>query len=190
VSSGNSWTTDTDLGATSPSSWTGGNQVGIRVFGSWLRYGQTTERLPLSPTLPGLLVDLTTSNDIISFGVGPEFQLLRGPFRPYLQGAVGFSVFATTTSAEGSNNSTAFASTNNFSDWTLAYHGGGGLLFRVAGGRKPVYLDIGARYQSHGKTRYLREGSIQPAPGGGVSFTPIESQTDIFVLQLGVQLGI
>ncbi len=167
-----------------------GNQAGIRIFGSWIEYGRTTERLPLSPTLPGLLVDLTTSNDIWSLGVGPEFHLLRGPLRPYLQGAIGFSVFSTTTSAEGSNNSSSFASTNNFNDWTLALNGGGGVLFRVSNGRKPIFIDGGVRYQTHGRTRYLREGSIQPAPGGGVSFTPIESKTDILVIQLGVQIGL
>jgi len=166
------------------------NQAGIRIFGSWIEYGRTTERLPLSPTLPGLLVDLTTSNDIWSLAVGPELHLLRGPIRPYLQGAIGFSIFSTTTSAKGSNNSTSFASTNNFNDWTLAYYGGGGLLVRVSNGRRPVYIDGGARYQAHGRTRYLREGSIQVAPGGGVSFSPIESQTDILVIHLGVQFGL
>lgn len=166
------------------------NTVGIRLFGSWIQYGRTTERLPLSPTLPGLLVDLTTANDIYTFGVGPELQFGGRTARGYVHGAIGASNFATTTSAEGTNNTSPFASSTNFNDWTLAYYGGAGVLFEVSGGQKPVSIDGGLRYQSHGRTRYLREGSIQPEPGGGVSFDPIESKTDLLIVHLGVQIGI
>ncbi len=166
------------------------NRAGIRIFFSWIEYGRTTERLPLSPTLPGLFVDLTTANDIYSFGVGPEFQLGTGDFRPYVIGAIGTSNFATTTSAEGTNNSSPFASSTNFNDWTFAWFGGGGVQYLVSHGRRPVALDLGLRYQSHGETNYLREGSIRPQPGGGVSFTPIQSKTDLLVAHLGVQIGI
>lgn len=165
-------------------------RAGIRIFISWIQYGRTTERLPLSPTLPGLLVDLTTSNNITTFGVGPEFQLGSGDFRPYFHGGIGVSNFATVTSAEGSNNTDPFASTTDFNDWTFAWYGGGGLQFQITHGRNPVSLDAGIRYQGHGETRYLREGSIRPTPGGGISFTPIQSKTDILVPHLGVQIGI
>jgi hypothetical protein len=166
------------------------NTAGIRLFGSWLQYGRTTERLPLSPTLPGLFVDLTTANDIYTFGLGPELQLGSGGLRGYLHAAIGGSNFATTTSAEGTNNTTPFASSTNFNDWTFAYYAGAGAMIQVSRGRRPVFIDGGLRYQSHGKTRYLREGSIEPQPGGAVSFTPIESQTDLLIMHLGVQVGL
>jgi hypothetical protein len=165
------------------------NRAGLRIFMSWIEYGRTTERLPLSPSLPGLLVDLTTANDIYSFGVGPELQLGGGDLRPYLHAVIGTSNFATTTSAEGTNNTSPFASSTNFNDWTFAWAGGGGVQYVVSHGRRPVSLDLGLRYQSHGQTRYLREGSIRPVPGGGVTFTAIESQTDILVPHFGVQIG-
>jgi opacity protein-like surface antigen len=165
-------------------------QAGLRLFFSWIQYGRTTERLPLSPTLPGLLVDLTTANDIYSFGIGPEFHLASGRFRPYVHAAIGTSDFATTTSAEGTNTTSPFASTTNFNDWTFAWYGGGGVQVQVSGGRRPVFIDGGLRYQSHGRTRYLREGSITPTPGGGVSFSPIESKTDLVIVHAGVQIGI
>lgn len=166
------------------------NRAGIRIFASWIEYGRTTERLPLSPSLPGLLVDLTTANDIYTFGFGPELQFGSGGLRPYLHAAVGVSNFATTTSAEGSNNSSPFASTTNFNDWTFAWYGGGGVQLQVSHGRKPVFIDLGLRYQGHGETRYLREGSIKSTGGGGITFTPIESKTDILVPHIGVQIGI
>jgi hypothetical protein len=166
-----------------------GSRAGIRLFASWVEYGRTTERIPF-PGLPGISVDLTTSNNIYTFGVGPEFHLAAGAARPYVQGAIGLSNFATRTSAEGSDNTNPFATTTNFNDWTVAYYGGGGLQFQVSHGRNPVFIDGGLRYQSHGRTRYLREGSIQPAPGGGVTFDPIESKTDLLIVHLGVQVGI
>lgn len=164
-------------------------RTGVRLFGSWIEYGRSTERIPF-PGLPGIDVDLTTSNSIYSFGVGPEFHLARGAVRPYLHGAIGGSYFVTTTSAEGSDNTSSFARSTNFSDWTWAYYGGGGLQFQVSHGRSPVFIDGGLRYQSHGRTRYLREGSIQPAPGGGITFDPIESETDLLIVHLGVQIGL
>jgi hypothetical protein len=63
-------------------------------------------------------------------------------------------------------------------------------MYLVSSKSTPVYIDAGVRYQGHGQTRYLREGSIQPDPGGGVILRPIESQTDLLVIHLGVQVGI
>jgi hypothetical protein len=166
-----------------------GRRLGVRLYGSWIEYGRSTERVPY-PGLPGISVDLTTANDIYSFGAGPEVHLGAGRFRPYLDATIGLSNFATTTSAKGSGNSNPFAKTTNFNDWTAAFYGGGGLLFQVSSGRNPVWIDGGVRYQTHGQTRYLREGSLQPAPGGGVVIQPIESKTDLLVVNLGVQIGI
>jgi hypothetical protein len=59
----------------------------------------------------------------------------------------------------------------------------------VRGGPKPIFIDAGLRYQSHGQTRYLREGSIKDLGGGNIGFTPIESKTDLLVVHLGVQIG-
>ncbi len=164
-------------------------RAGLRIFGSFIQYGRTTERIPF-PGLPGISVDLTTSNDIYSFGLGPEFHLSGGPIRPYVQAAIGASNFATRTSAEGSDNTDPFATTTNFNDWTFAWYGGGGVDFQVSHGRNPVFIDGGVRYQSHGRTRYLREGSIEPSPGGGITIDPIESRTDLLIIHLGVQVGI
>lgn len=38
--------------------------------------------------------------------------------------------------------------------------------------------------------RYLREGSIQEEPDGTISFTPIESETNLLWLQFGVSIGL
>lgn len=164
-------------------------QVGVRLFGSWLEYGRSTERVDF-PGLPGIQVDLTTSNSIYSFGVGPEFHLTSGGVRPYLQGAIGLSNFVTSTSAEGSDNTEPFARSTNFNDWTVAYYGGGGVMFQVSHGKNPVFIDAGLRYQSHGRTRYLREGSLEQDDDGNIELDPIESKTDLLIAHFGVQIGI
>lgn len=164
-------------------------QIGVRLFGSWVEYGRETNRVAF-PGLPGLFVDLTTSNSIYSFGVGPEFHLTRGAARPYLQGAIGLSNFVTSTSAEGGDDDDPFASSTNFNDWTVAYYGGGGMLLQVSHGKNPVWLDAGLRLQSHGRTRYLREGSIEVDDDGDVVLDPVESKTDLLVAHFGVQIGI
>lgn len=165
-------------------------RFGLGFWGSWIEYGRTTERLPLSPSLPGLDVDLTTSNDIFSFGVGPELHLATGAFRPYLRGGIGVSDFATTTSVEGSDNSNPFASSTNFNDWTFTWFGGGGMMYLLSNGDTPVYLDAGVRFEGHGETRYLREGSIKSDGSGGVILDPVQSKTDLLLIHLGVQIGL
>lgn len=163
-------------------------RFGVRLYGSWLQYGRSSERIPF-PGLPGISVDLTTSNDIYSFGVGPEFHLATGPLRPYLFGSFGVSNFRTSTSAEGSSNTNPFAESTNFSDWTYALSGGGGLMYQVSYGRTPIWVDGGLRYQGHGRTRYLREGSLDTDSNGNVIISPIESETNMLVMHLGVQIG-
>ena len=70
-----------------------------------------------------------------------------------------------------------------------ALAGGGGVLFQVAYGRTPVWIDGGLRYQGHGRTRYLREGSLDTDNNGNVVLSPIESETNMLVMHLGVQVG-
>jgi hypothetical protein len=162
--------------------------AGIRIFGSWIEYGRTTSQIPY-PGLPGISVDLTTANDIYSFGVGPEFHAVRGDLRPYFQAAFGGSNFRTSTSAHDESGFT-IASSTNFDDWTWALYGGAGLMYQISHGRTPFFLDLAARYQTHGRTRYLREGSLEPAPGGGVIVDPVESKTDLLIVHLGLQIGL
>ena len=164
---------------------------GLRADGGFLNYGSETNRVPLSSTIGGRIqVDVNTSNNIFFFGVGPQLLMPTGSFRPYLNAGVGFSVFATTSSVEGANNSEPFASDNNHSDVTLAYGAGGGFYIPVyRGGKSVVSLDLGARYHSNGRVEYLREGSIRDLPNGDIEITPTRSRADLVTYHLGVSIG-
>ena len=41
----------------------------------------------------------------------------------------------------------------------------------------------------NGQVRYLREGSIREAPDGSISFRPIESETNMLLIQVGVSFA-
>lgn len=163
--------------------------LGIRLDGGYLNYGRETERAPLSPTVGRVNVDVTTGNNIILAALGPQLTLPHGPFRPYVNAIGGLSYFFTESSVKGTANVGTFARTTNFSDLTYALGVGGGVYIPLGGGVSPVLLDLGLQYRTHGRTRYLREGSIRDDGTGGISFTPIESDTDLLLIRLGLSFG-
>jgi hypothetical protein len=164
--------------------------LGLRIEGSFMLYGSETVQRPLSLTIPEVAVDVTTDNFIVSFGVGPQFTLSHGPVRPYVFGTLGFSYFATESSARGTADDYPFGRSVNFDDFTFAIASGAGLLVNLSSGRKPVALDLGVEFLQNGRTRYLREGSMRAARDGTVTFTPIESETNMLVVRFGVSVGL
>jgi hypothetical protein len=165
-------------------------RFGLRLDAAFMLYGTETVQRPLSLTIPEVTVDVTTNNFIVSVGVGPQFTLTHGPVRPYVFGTLGFSYFATESSASGTADTEPFASSVNFDDFTFALASGAGLLITVSSGRTPIALDFGMGFLRNGRTRYLREGSLRVAPDGGITFTPIESETNMLVARVGVSVGI
>jgi len=162
----------------------------IRLDGTFLIYGSETRHVPLSSTVQLVTVDVTTSNLIFNVGVGPQLTATRGAIRPYVNGEVGFSYFGTVSSVRGSHNMESFAESTNFDDFTFALRGGGGLWIQLARGRTPVALDLSAHYIRNGRVSYLREGSISFDLGGAPIYHPIESETNFWLAQIGVSLGL
>jgi hypothetical protein len=160
--------------------------IALRFDGSWILYGQENRRRPLSTTVPFVTVDVTTSNNIYAFGIGPLITLGHGPLAPYLNGSAGFSYFATESGVSGTNNGYDFAHSTNFDDFTFSWSAGGGLRLRVGHGRTPVFLNFASEYHQNGQASYLREGSIIDNGNGTISFAPIQSETNLLVLKFGV----
>jgi hypothetical protein len=164
--------------------------LSLRVEGGFLQYGSETKRVPLSPTLGRIRVDLTTSNNIVWFGIGPQLTLPLPGFRPYVNAAAGFSYFFTESSVDGSNDSYDFANTTNYDDGTFAWGSGAGLLipFRTRSGE--VALDLGIRFHGNGEVRYLKKGSIEDLPGGAIRLNPIQSEANLLTYRVGVSFSI
>ncbi len=166
---------------------TPGGPVGLRMDAGYIVYGSETKRIRPFPRLEG---DITTTNSIVFFGIGPQFMVPDGMFRPYVGGSAGLSYFFTQSSLEGiSSGSEDILETTNFDDVTFAFTGAAGIYIPLRRGMRPISLDIGARYHGNGRARYLREGSIQDNPDNSITINPIESETNLLTWHLGVSAG-
>lgn len=169
----------------------GDGLVGVRAEGHFIIYGAETRRVPLSPTVPFVDVDVQTTNSIFSAGAGPQVYLGRGPIRPYLYGTAGFAYFVTSTSVNA-NGDEPFASTTNFGDFRWAFAGGGGLSVRIRRGHNPLWLDLSAAYQRNGMTEYLADGAanLRQLGRGEWVADPIVSDANLMTYKLGVSVGV
>ncbi|HVX90014.1 MAG TPA: hypothetical protein VG940_13850 [Gemmatimonadales bacterium] len=166
------------------------SQVIVGIEGGFVNYGRRTSTVPLSPTIPGLYVDVTTQNNIATVGIPLRVELTRGMLRPYVMGSVGLAYFWTETSARGTSSAGDFASSTNFSDITANWTGGGGLVLQVSHGRNPVFIDFGIRHVANGEVEYLNEDSIRDGGGGTTIITPIRSEANFTLWQVGVAVGL
>jgi hypothetical protein len=168
-----------------------GSPLHLRLEGNFINYGRETREVCLSPTIGcRVQVRLTTTNDILSFGVGPELAPGAGAVRPFLHGFGGLTAFATSSSLRGRNHEHSFANTVNHDHLGLAWGGGGGVRVELPVTATPVFLHLAGRYQNNGRVEYLREGDITDRPDGSIVLHPQRSRADLVTVQLGVSAGI
>jgi hypothetical protein len=160
----------------------------------FLIYGSETRREPLSTTIPDIVVDVETTNNILTghllLRVQPPMQ--TGIFRPYLEGLFGFHYLWTETKIQDWDDDDNEIGSKNHSDAAMSYGGGGGMMIRVyqrkkdnSSGMFSVNINLGFRYLFGGEAEYLREGDIK-RENGNVTFTPSKSTTDLLTTNLGV----
>ena len=195
--------TDTGFGFTGTylRSMTSNRVVGIGLSGSFLSYGSTSRRAPLSNTIPDITVEVETSNNT-AFVLGVFEVRVPGRIQPYLQATGGGGFFYTTTSLEDTRTDQMILSDTNQSDATWVWGGGGGLRFRVwestpdpqqaaRGGdaerRARAYIDVGARYLKGNEVEYLKEGSLV-TDDGEFDIDPRLARSEIEVVQY--QIGV
>jgi hypothetical protein len=159
---------------------------GVRLDFMYLNYGSQTHRYPL---VPGIVVDVTTDNEIYQFALGPQLTIGQGALQVYGFGTVGGSFFSTTSHVEGSDQSNQqFASTTNHADATFSGELGGGILIRVSRGL-PVFLDAGARYLKNGRVTYVTKERVTIS-GNQLLVDPVNSDANLMVYHLGVSIGL
>jgi hypothetical protein len=166
--------------------------VGIRIHGGFLTYGNETQRVCLGGGVGCRIeVDLTTSNNIVLAGVGPELSVPLGASRLYGNALLGFDYFSTDSSVQGSQQQDPFASSRNFGDGGFSWNLGGGLEIPLARARQvPLALDLGLSYQNNGRREYLTRGDIVDHPDGSIEFDPKRSDADFLIWRLGISAGI
>jgi hypothetical protein len=164
---------------------------GIRVDAGSVIYGDERERVCFSPTVGCRVeLDVRTNNNVALFGIGPQFMLPTGEFRPYVAGTVGLAYFFTESRVEERRSNLPFARTTNFDDPAFAFGGSAGLYIPVGRGRTPISIDVGLRYHHNSEAAYLREGSIRDNPDGSIDIFPIRSDADLILYQVGVSIGV
>jgi opacity protein-like surface antigen len=165
--------------------------LSLRFDGGFLQYGSESKRVPLSNTIGGrILVDVSTDNNIVPLSLGLQLGAPRGRVRPYVNAGLGGQFFYTQSHVEGSDDNYEFASTTNQWDNTGSWVGGGGVYIPLNEGRTKVMLDIGAQYVSGGRARYLKPGSIQDLPNNQIQITPMESETHMTLVRIGVKVSL
>ena len=141
--------------------------LALRLDGGYLVYGHERKRVSL-PGAGRVQLDVTTSNNIVTYSVGPQLMVPTGPVRPYVNAFAGGAYLFTESSIGDADYDGDFASTRNFGDNVPSYGYGGGVFIPLAVRNTLVGIDLGARFMRNGFTRYLREGGVTDLPDGGV----------------------
>jgi len=162
----------------------------------FLIYGHETRSEFLSPTIPDIIVDVSTTNALLLGHAFLRFRPRVGVVRPYLDVLVGFHHLTTDTSIDGGYDEYGSASSNNYRDTVLSYGVGAGVVFpvllvkRASDGSRiwSIDLDVGARYLQGGTADYLTEGSID-RHHGDVTYLLSRSSTDLFTANIGLSFS-
>lgn len=170
----------------------GDSIVSLGVEGSYLLYGTESRRVPLSPTIPDIVVTVDTSNSVALVHGRVRAQPRRGRVRPYADGLLGFSYIATRTSIEESIDCDPWGCSSlgatNLDDFTLSLGAGAGLQVGFGAAPHRWKLDLSVRYLAGGKADYLRQGAIR-REGGQAFFDVSRSRTDVVLVYLGIAFG-
>jgi opacity protein-like surface antigen len=165
--------------------------LSLRADGGFAVYGNEHFHAPLSPTIGGRIqVKVNTNNNVIPLSIGPQLQVPTGRVRPYVHAGIGGQYFFTQSNVEGEDSDWDFASTTHQSDWTSAWVAGGGVYIPVSEGKTKVALDFGVHYYNGGRAQYLKPGSIQDLPDTQIRITPLESETHMMLVRIGVRIGL
>ena len=165
--------------------------LSVRGSLGFINYGSETLRF-CSVYSCRVGMDLDTQNNILFLGVGPELAKQMGPIRPYARGSLGIGYFVTTSGLSGSDDwaGRSYANTTNFDDLVFQKRLGAGLGLRLANGRRPFWLDIGADYHHNGVASYLKEGDIVDQPDGSIVIYPRRTEANLWSFRVGVSIGL
>ena len=167
----------------------------------YLIYGRERRTERFSLTIPDVLVDVVTENNIFSMNAFLRLQTSPNPLRFYLEGVVGFHYLFTSTSIENVDRSPfsgeEIVSSTNLDDFAFTKGVGGGVLIEVWRGgedRTPrnrtvrtVSLDFRMRYHDGSEADYLKRGDIVRR-SGTAELNITKSTTDLITAHLGLAI--
>ena len=159
-------------------------------------YGRETREEPLSPTIPEMIVDVSTTNSIVLGHLFLRLQPRTGMFRPYLDGLVGFHYLTTDTTIHDNCDGDGDITSNNHNDLAFSYGAGAGTQVTLIQGIRQdnkqrlfsMDLDIGIRYLRGGEAEYMKKGSIHREIDG-VIYDVYRSRTDLVKAYIGLNFS-
>ncbi|MBD3401693.1 hypothetical protein GF420_02265 [candidate division GN15 bacterium] len=168
---------------------------GLGLAFEYIVYGDQTRREPLSGTIPDIVVDVNTTNNIVQTHLFLRTGYRHGGLRPYVDALVGFKYLYTRTSLDGvydSGGDEIDIGSTNFDDWAFSFGLRGGVHIRVYDGfaKKKgysVFIDLRGGYLFGGEAEYLKEGSITTS-GTSVFYDISQSKTNLAMAHLGVSV--
>lgn len=166
--------------------------LSLRADVGLVDYGEESMRVPLSPTIGGRIqVKVVTSNYIVPLSIGPQLMWPTGAVRPYITAGLGGQFFFTDSHIAGSDGDSNALSTTNQHDETGTWVAGGGVYIPLTN-RSGVNtsLDLGVQFVNGGHAQYLRPGSIEDLPNSQIRITPLESETRMTLVRVGVRIGL
>lgn len=131
---------------------------------------------------------LTTTNAMTYGGIGPELVFGSGDVQPYVHTSAGLSWFVTSSSVDDHDGYGPYLETTNYSDVVFGLRYGGGVRFRMGGGR--VFLDLGVTQHDNQEASYLTRGDIVDNPDGTITMYPNRSDADFLSFKLGVSIDV
>jgi len=160
----------------------------------FLIYGRETRKEPLSTTIPDVVVNVETTNNILLghllLRVQPPMQY--GIIKPYVEGLFGFNYLWTETKVKDWDWDEDVISSKNYDDAAMSYGGGAGLMIQVYQGRKKesedlyaININLGFRYLFGGEAEYLKKGDIR-REDGNVTYSRSKSTTDLLNVNIGI----
>ncbi|AXJ02014.1 Outer membrane protein beta-barrel domain-containing protein [Cyclonatronum proteinivorum] len=160
----------------------------LGIDAGFLTFGTDRRRVPISPTIPDVTVQVDNSYNMANFSF---FTRLTGRdirFRPYVDALIGFNYLYTDSTIRDRRTQEEVVSDTNFDDFAFAYGLGGGFRVLIWEGVAPqtsrAYFNVNARYMRGGNAEYVRPGSIDTS-GGELTFDVLESRTDILNFNIG-----
>ena len=158
-----------------------GPVLGFRIEGSFMLYDVGT--------LVGDNGSVRSTSFITSFGMGPQFTIPAGGFRPYVYSTIGLSYLGTKFRDSYYGCCAGGGGFTFVDDWALALAVGGGLNLRVASGRTPVYMDLSVFYQYNYNAQLFVPVEVTESVNE-VVVGVVETNPNMLVFRFGIAVGL
>jgi hypothetical protein len=161
--------------------------LSIRADAGTIQYARERKDASFFGITGRIPLDLETTNNIAWGAIGPQLMIPNGPFRPYVNAAIAYTDFSTTSTLSDPNGQFQSISNQNAHDGSHAWIFGSG--FQIPVGTTGA-VNFGAKYYYGGRATYLTKGDITDNPDGSITINPRSSKTDMVIWQVGFQLAI